>query len=84
MRNEVFYILLPLRHKARHIVYNYVLQNDIYLPRLLERDYEYNWLTKKYYPKNVSNKQFSLKDKGYINYEKINSFRYYLWLCVWV
>lgn len=80
----IFYILLPLRHKSRHIVYNYVLQNDIYLPRLLERDYEYNWLTKKYYPKNVSKKQFSLKDKGYIDYEKISSLRYCLWLCIWV
>ena len=80
----MFYILLPLRHKARHIVYNYVLQNDIYLPRLLERDYKLNNKKDRYYPQNLSHKKFNLKSLAYINYEKISSFRYYLWLCVWI
>ena len=80
----MFYILLPLRHKARHIVYNYVLQNNIYLPRLLERGYKLNDKKDRYYPQKISHKKFNLKSLAYINYENISSLRYYIWLCVWV
>ena len=78
----VFYLLLPLRHKARHIVYNYVLQNNIYLPRLLEKDYKYSQGL--YTPKNISHKAYRIKNDGYVKYEKISKTRYYLWLFVWI
>ena len=39
----MFYLLLPFRAYARNRVYNYVLQNDIYLPRLIE----INWYNRK-------------------------------------
>ena len=78
----IFYLLLPLRHKARHIVYNYVLQNNIYLPRLLEKNYIYSQGL--YRPKNISHKTYRLKNDGYVKYEKISKSRYYLWLCIWV
>ena len=78
----IFYLLLPLRHKARHIVYNYVLQNNIYLPRLLEKDYKYSQGL--YTPKNISHKTYRLKNDGYVKYEKISKSRYYLWLFIWI
>ena len=39
IRSYCFYILShnKIRAYARNRVYNYVLQNDIYLPRLIER-----------------------------------------------
>lgn len=33
----MIYLALPFRAYARNVVYNYVLQNDVYLQRLLER-----------------------------------------------
>ena len=36
----IFYLLLPFRAYARNRVYNYVLQNDVYLKRLEERAYK--------------------------------------------
>ena len=36
----MFYLLLPFRDYARNRVYNYVLQNDIYLKRLEDREYK--------------------------------------------
>ena len=78
----IFYLLLPLRHKARHIVYNYVLQNNIYLPRLLEKNYIYSQGL--YIPENISHKTYRLKNDGYVKYEKISKSRYYLWLFIWI
>lgn len=56
----IFYLVLPFRVYARNRVYNYVLQNDIYLPRLLERQYELK--SDRYIPKVKSKKNFILKN----------------------
>lgn len=78
----MFYILLPLRGYARNRVYNYVLENDIYLPRLIERDWQLD--NKVYYPINISKKDFLLKNDGYIKYKKVSKLEYYFALCIWV
>ena len=36
----MFYLLLPFRAYARNRVYNYVLQNNVYLKRLEEKEYK--------------------------------------------
>lgn len=78
----IFYILLPFRAYARNRVYNYVLQNDIYLPRLLERKYELE--NGVYYPTNISKKNFKFKYNGYIKYKKVSKLEYYLALFIWI
>ena len=50
----MFYLLLPFRAYARNRVYNYVLQNNVYLKRLEEIDYKLD--NGVYYPTNISKK----------------------------
>lgn len=80
----IFYILLPFRAYARNRVYNYVLQNDIYLPRLLERKWTLDNETMCYHPMNKSKKAFMLKSRAYIKYKKVSKLEYYLALFVWI
>lgn len=65
------YMALPFRHYARNTVYNYVLQNNIYLKRLLERpimedEYYYNILP------------FHGTNGGYIHKRNVSAIEYYL------
>ena len=78
----IFYILLPFRAYARNRVYNYVLQNDIYLKRLEEKNYVLE--NGVYYPLNLSKKNYKLRDKGYIKYKKVSKIEYLLALFIWV
>ena len=80
----IFYILLPFRAYARNRVYNYVLQNDIYLPRLLERKWTLDTETMCYYPMNKSKKAFMLKSRAYIKYKKVSKIEYFLALFIWI
>ena len=80
----MFYLLLPFRAYARNRVYNYVLQNDIYLPRLLERKWTLDNETMCYYPMNKSKKAFMLKNRAYIKYKKVSFLEYCLALFIWV
>lgn len=80
----MFYLLLPFRHYARNRVYNYVLQNNVYLPRLIERNWILDKETLLYYPHNQVNKEFMLKDKACIKYKKVNKLEYIFALCLWV
>lgn len=73
-----FYVAVPFRKYARNTVYNYVLQNDIYLKRLLERPI---------LP--LENGQYYINpyhgtNGGYIKYRKISLVEYQLvyWL-IW-
>ena len=72
-----FYIALPFRKYARNVVYNYVLQNGLYLKRLLERPItrtNYGWEIAPYH----------YTDGGYIKYRKVSWVEYHLvyWL-IW-
>ena len=78
----IFYILLPFRAYARNRVYNYVLQNDIYLKRLEEKNYVLE--NGVYYPLNLSKKHYKLRDNGYIKYRKVSKLEYFLALFIWV
>ena len=80
----MFYLLLPFRAYARNRVYNYVLQNDIYLPRLIERNWYNRNETMCYFPQNKSRKVFNLKNDGYIKYKKVSFLEYCLALFIWV
>ena len=68
-----YFLLLPFRAYARNRVYNYVLQNNVYLKRLEDRDYKLD--NGVYYPTNISKKSFKLKNDGYIKYKKSIIFR---------
>ena len=78
----IFYILLPFRAYARNRVYNYVLQNNIYLKRLEDKNYVLE--NGVYYPLNLSKKDYKLRDKGYIKYKKVSKIEYFLALFIWV
>ena len=76
-----YYVAVPFRGYSRNVVYNYVLQNDIHLPRLKERMPQL--VGDIYRLKNIRNTYYD----GYIQYRKISSFEYciVLWLLwVWV
>lgn len=76
-----YYVAVPFRGYSRNVIYNYVLQNGIYLPRLLERKPELQGIA--YKLKNIRNTFYD----GYIVYRKISKIEYYLvlWLLwVWV
>lgn len=77
----LFYLLKDKRGYARNRVYNYVLQNNIYLPRLLEM----NWTLKDglYTPQNKSDKKFTLKDKAYLVYNKVSWLEYQYAKFIW-
>lgn len=71
------YVAIPFRKYARNTVYNYVLQNGIYLPRLLERPMEVHadyWMILPYHR----------TDGGYIKKRKVSWIEYKLvyWL-IW-
>lgn len=78
----MFYILLPFRAYARNRVYNYVLQNNVYLKRLEEKNYVLE--NGVYYPLNLSKKDYKLRDKGYIKYKKVSKIEYFLALFIWI
>lgn len=78
----MFYILLPFRAYARNRVYNYVLQNNVYLKRLEDKNYVLE--NGVYYPLNLSKKNYKLRDKGYIKYKKVSKLEYFLALFIWV
>ena len=79
----MFYLLLPFRAYARNRVYNYVLQNDIFLPRLLERKWTLDTETMCYYPMNKSKKAFMLKNRAYIKYKKVSKLEYFFAFRLW-
>lgn len=78
----MFYILLPLRAYARNRVYNYVLQNNVYLKRLEDKNYVLE--NGVYYPLNLSKKDYKLRDKGYIRFKYVSELEYYFSLFIWI
>ena len=73
----MIYVALPFRKYARNVVYNYVLQNGIYLQRLLERpmvEYTDYWQILSYHG----------TDGGYVRKRKVSWLEYKLvyWL-IW-
>lgn len=80
----IFYLSLPFRAYARNRVYNYVLQNDIYLTRLLERKWTLDEEKQMYFHQNKSRKVFNLKNDAYIKYRKVSKLEYYFALMLWI
>lgn len=78
----MFYLLLPFRAYARNRVYNYVLQNNVYLKRLEERDYKLSGFG--YAITKASHKKFRLNGLGFIEYKKVSFLEYCLALFIWV
>ena len=78
----VFYLLLPFRAYARNRVYNYVLQNNVYLKRLEEREYKLSGFG--YAITKASHKNFRLNGLGFIEYKKVSFLEYCLALFIWV
>lgn len=72
-----FWVVFPLRHKARNKVYNYVLQNKLWLKRLYERT-----------PTPVYNGWILIggrTENGFVRKCKVNKFEYLLWYwLVWI
>lgn len=81
----VFYLLSHrrIRAYARNRVYNYVLQNNVYLPRLIERKWTLDTETMCYYPVNKSKKAFILKNRAYIKYRKVSKIEYFFAFRLW-
>ena len=78
----MFYLLLPFRAYARNRVYNYVLQNNVYLKRLEEREYKLSGFG--YAIAKASHKKFRLNGLGFIEYKKVSFLEYCLALFIWV
>lgn len=78
----MFYLLLPFRAYARNRVYNYVLQNNIYLKRLEDREYKLSGFG--YSITKSSHKKFRLNGLGFIEYKKVSFLEYCLALFIWV
>ena len=78
----MFYLLLPFRAYARNMVYNYVLQNNVYLKRLEEREYKLSGFG--YAITKASHKKFRLNGLGFIEYKKVSFLEYCLALFIWV
>ena len=78
----MFYLLLPFRAYARNRVYNYVLQNNVYLKRLEEREYKLSGFG--YAITKASHKKFRLNGLGFIFYKKVSFLEYCLALFIWV
>ena len=78
----MFYLLLPFRTYARNRVYNYVLQNNVYLKRLEEREYKLSGFG--YAITKASHKKFRLNGLGFIEYKKVSFLEYCLALFIWV
>lgn len=74
-----FFVAVPFRRYARNTVYNYVLQNGVYLKRLEERPMIWDSFLGKFIiaPYHGAN-------GGYIEYRKVSKLEYYLvfWL-IW-
>ena len=78
----MFYLLLPFRAYSRNRVYNYVLQNNVYLKRLEEREYKLSGFG--YAITKASHKKFRLNGLGFIEYKKVSFLEYCLALFIWV
>ena len=78
----MFYLLLPFRAYARNRVYNYVLQNNVYLKRLEEREYKLSGFG--YAITKASHKKFRLNGLGFIEYKKVSFLEYCLALFIWL
>ena len=78
----MFYLLLPFRAYARNRVYNYVLQNNVYLKRLEEREYKLSGFG--YAITKASHKKFRLNGLGFIEYKKVSFLEYCFALFIWV
>ena len=78
----MFYLLLPFRAYARNRVYNYVLQNNVYLKRLEDREYKLSGFG--YAITKASHKKFRLNGLGFIEYKKVSFLEYCLALFIWV
>lgn len=77
-------IAYMLRGYSTNVVFNYVLQNNIWLPRLLERKWELDSESMLYYPMAIKS---GVAAKGYLKYRKISKLEYVLvlWLLwIWV
>lgn len=70
-----------LRAKVRNRVYNYSLQNNVYLQRLEERQYELKG--DRYIPQKKSHKTFLLKNDGYILYKKVSKIEFLFARTLW-
>ncbi|HET8685172.1 MAG TPA: hypothetical protein VFM18_00750 [Methanosarcina sp.] len=72
-----FFVVVPFRRYARNTVYNYVLENNIYLKRLEERPMLWDSYLSKYIIA-----PWHGADGGYINYRKVSKLEYILvyWL----
>lgn len=73
-----FFVALPFRGYARNAVYNYVLQNKLHLPRLMEREPEWDedkrvWLLKDIHGIHAHN---DIAIVGSITYRKISKLEY--------
>lgn len=75
----MFHLVRPFRKYARNTIYNYVLENDVYLKRLLERK---PTLLNGYYVLETYKKLTVL---GTVKYKKVSKLKYYLTLCfIWI
>jgi hypothetical protein len=70
-----------LRTYIRNRVYNYCLQNNVYIKRLEERQYELKG--DRYIPKVKSHKNFRLKNDGYILYKKVSKIEFLFARTLW-
>lgn len=80
-----FFVAVPFRRYANNIVFNYVLQNGVYLKRLRERFITSIYITP--YPLVISGWEIEsdhCQAKGFINYRKVSWLEYQLvyWL-IW-
>lgn len=70
-----FFAVVPFRRYANNVVFNYVLQNGIYLKRLMEREIEYiNGEFSKFY----IIRPYHGTEGGTINYRKVSWLEYQL------
>lgn len=74
-----FYVALPFRRWARNVVYNYTLQNGLYLKRLLERPIselgQHEYLSKSFYGWKIA-PYHDTNHGGYIEYRRVNKLTY--------
>lgn len=74
-----FYVALPFRRWARNVVYNYTLQNELYLKRLLERPIselgQHEYLGKSFYGWKIA-PYHDTNHGGYIEYKRVNKLTY--------
>jgi len=80
LRRLVFpliFLVIPFRARLNNIVFNYHLQNDVPIKRLLERN-----------PKRVEDgwqlSNWHSSDTGFIKYHKVSKIKYYLALPFWL